>query len=71
MPTEPLSYAQDRAAVVATTIVAVFADTLRLWLSRRDAGATLQDAHMHIEDVLRDEFHDIERQVRGERDVPD
>ena len=62
--------AQDRAAVVATNIIAVVVDALRNWL-RGGLTGSLADTHTQIETLLRDEFADLARRVRGERDVLD
>jgi hypothetical protein len=61
---------QDRAAKTATTILAIVADALRLWL-RGNPGSSLGDARTQIENVLRDEFADVAHFARGERDILD
>jgi hypothetical protein len=57
--------ARDRAAVVATTIIAITADPLRRWLCGDPAD--LAGAREQVESILRDEFHDIRREAAGER----
>jgi hypothetical protein len=58
----------DRAAVVTTGIILVITESLRRWVH----GDTLtqRSARHEIEAMLRDEFADIARQVRCERDPP-
>lgn len=59
----------DRANAVATTIFAMIADGMRQWLH----GEPLNPRKIHAAVVatLRDEFADIERTARGERELPD
>jgi hypothetical protein len=70
--TNPVGFAQavprDRAATVTATIVAIVVDALRAWL--RGGSAGLADVRGQIENVLREEFEDVTRQVRGEREPP-
>jgi hypothetical protein len=59
--------ARDRAAIVTTTILAIVVDALRQWL--RGSSGALTDVHTQIENVIRDEFADLARQARSERDI--
>jgi hypothetical protein len=58
----------DRADVVATAILQIVRQALQEWLYRGDVDLTTVRAQ--VENILRDEFHDIERQVAGERGQP-
>jgi hypothetical protein len=60
---------RDRAATVATAVIAIIVHALRDRLV--DAAVDLHKARAAIETYLRDEFDDLARQVRGERDVID
>jgi hypothetical protein len=62
-------FARDRAAVVATAIIAIVVDGLREWL--HGDPICLADIRMRVSDCLRDEFADIKREVAGEREPPD
>jgi hypothetical protein len=59
---------RDRAAVVTTAILLIVASGMRRWLD----GEPIPRAAMRgeIQDALRDEFEDVAREVRGERDPP-
>lgn len=63
------SDARDRAAVAATAIVQIIATALRAWFhgDRADFAAV----RVAIETLLRDEFHEITRQVRDETRLAD
>jgi hypothetical protein len=59
----------DRANAVATTVFAIVADGMRQWLH----GDPLHPREIHaaVAAALRDEFADVERTARGERELPD
>jgi hypothetical protein len=59
----------DRAHVVASTVLAIVTDALSEWV--HGGSANLAGVHAQIENVLRDEFHDIERQASGDRILAD
>ena len=56
--------AQDRAAVVSKTLVHILGEALRAWFhgDQSDFAAT----RGAIEEILREEFDEIARQVRDE-----
>ncbi len=56
---------RDRANVIATTIISIIVDALRDWL--HGDPADLASVRAQIESLLRDEFHDIRREIAGER----
>ena len=60
---------RDRAYAAAGTIIAIVVDALRHWL--HGEPVTLTGVRAAIENTLRDEFDDLARQVRGEREIPD
>ena len=63
-----MSSPPDRAAVVTTSILLIVAAAMRHWL---DGEPIVRAAlRTEIEGTLREEFADIARQVRGERDPP-
>jgi hypothetical protein len=55
----------DPAAVVATAILQIVRSALLAWLHRDHAD--MASARAEIEEVLRTEFYDIERQVAADR----
>jgi hypothetical protein len=57
--------ARDRAAVVATAILAIVVDALRQWL--RGEAVDLTDVRGYVESLIRDDYDDIKREIAGER----
>jgi hypothetical protein len=64
-----MSTHRDRAAVVTTAVLAIVVEALRAWLYHGDGS--LADARAAIEDILRDEFADIKREVSSEHTLAD
>jgi hypothetical protein len=65
----PAQGPRGRATAVSVTILALFVDALRQWL--RGEALRPADVRGQIEDLLREEFHDIQREAAGEREPPD
>jgi len=60
---------KDRAAVVTTAILQVVVSALRQWLNERGVG--LSAVRVEVENILREEFADVARVARDERELPD
>jgi hypothetical protein len=65
----------DRAAAVTPSIISAVAFWLRqqpgfTHLSHGDACRVLEPAHADIETILREEFHDLAREVASQRSEP-
>jgi hypothetical protein len=58
----------DRAAAVTTSILLTVTTGMRRWLDGEPVPRAA--IRTEIENTLRDEFADVARQVRGERDPP-
>jgi hypothetical protein len=65
----PRPQGRDRAHAASGTIIAIIVDALRAWLHGQPV--VLRDVRAQVEALLRDEFDDLARQIRGERDVID
>jgi len=61
--------AQDRAAAITTTILAIVVDALRRRLRRE--SVSMADVRVQIEETLRDEFFDERRQGIADRSPDD
>jgi hypothetical protein len=64
--------ATDRAARTATAVLSIVADALHRWLPESAAASSaLAEARASVETYLRDELHDFEWQIRGDRKLAD
>jgi hypothetical protein len=58
---------KDRASVIATAAIRIFADFVTTWFR----GDTFQGLHTALTEYLRDEIADIERQVASDTRLRD
>lgn len=63
-------FAQDRAAIVAATVVAIIRGALLAWLEHDNAD-DIAAARAEVETLLRGEFVDAQRQVMIDRELAD
>ncbi len=59
----------DRAAILTTAVLQIVKAALLDWLYRGDVDLAAPRAE--IEALLRDEIADIERQIAGDRELPE
>jgi hypothetical protein len=63
-------FAQDRAAIVTKTVVAIIRGALLAWLEH-DNTDDIAAARAEVETLLREEFVDVQRQAAADRELPD